>query len=294
VPATITERTRAASQHSTRRRVQYGQIGQELRAVPHATKVVINFTPCRSIPYPTISHPLGAPLHDGSVAFIVCSARACADGRRWSAAGIEHATSCVWSRQEIADRDDPIEFLLSRKKLLELDKTQEDSLKVFKKEMKHMQELAYKSLDKAATRKEQGQLPGPAIILSLTKDAEERVKDVQSAYRDRARGILRDKQKTQVDSLEAGLETQHDAHSAVHSLGRNCLCCRPRRLMPRANVPQVTRRALRPSSRRTQPLRSAGKRSIILSNPATDRSCDACGCVHLLRPQTCRDCQCRR
>ncbi|MGV3709935.1 MAG: hypothetical protein ACO1Q7_13960 [Gemmatimonas sp.] len=106
------------------------------------------------------------------------------------------------SLRKTSDRDDPIEFLLTRKKLLELAKTQEDSLKAFKKEMRRMQDLAYKDLDKAATRKEQGQLPGAAMILSLTKDAEARVKDVQSAYRDRARGILRDKQKVQVDSLE--------------------------------------------------------------------------------------------
>jgi len=101
-----------------------------------------------------------------------------------------------------ADRDDPLNFLLDKKKLLVLDRTVEDSLKSFRKEMQHYQDVVYKDLDKAATRKEQGQLPGPSIIASMTRDSEERVKDIQSAYRDRARLLLSERQRAQVDSLE--------------------------------------------------------------------------------------------
>lgn len=101
-----------------------------------------------------------------------------------------------------ADREDPINFLLTRKKLLALDKSVEDSLKNYRKEMQHYQEVVFKDLDKAATRKEQGQLPGPIIIATMTKDSEERVKDIQSAYRDRARLLLTERQRSQVDSLE--------------------------------------------------------------------------------------------
>lgn len=101
-----------------------------------------------------------------------------------------------------ADRDDPINFLLEKKKLLVLNRALEDSLKFFRKEMQRYQEVVFKDLDKAATRKDRGQLPGPSIIASMTRDSEERVKDIQSAYRDRARQILSERQRTQVDSLE--------------------------------------------------------------------------------------------
>ena len=101
-----------------------------------------------------------------------------------------------------ADRDDPINFLLEKKKLLVLNRALEDSLKFFRKEMQRYQEVVFKDLDKAATRKDRGQLPGPSIIASMTRDSEGRVKDIQSAYRDRARQILSERQRTQVDSLE--------------------------------------------------------------------------------------------
>lgn len=101
-----------------------------------------------------------------------------------------------------ADRDDPVNFLLERKKLLLLDKSLEDSLKSYRKEMQHMQDVVFKDLDKAAAKKEQGQLPSVTVIAVMTKDADERVKDIQSAYRDRARLLLSERQRTQVDSIE--------------------------------------------------------------------------------------------
>ena len=83
--------------------------------------------------------------------------------------------------KRVADRDDPINFLLDKKKLLLLDHATEDSLKTFRKEMQRYQEVVYKDLDKAATRKEQGQLPGPGMIATMSKDSEERVKDIKRA-----------------------------------------------------------------------------------------------------------------
>lgn len=101
-----------------------------------------------------------------------------------------------------ADRDDPINFLLERKKILALSKTLEDSLKNYRDEMRHMQDVVFKDLDKAAAKKTNGQLPSATLIASMTKDAEDRVKDIQGAYRDRARLLLSERQKTQVDSID--------------------------------------------------------------------------------------------
>lgn len=106
------------------------------------------------------------------------------------------------SLKRIADRDDPIAFLLDRKKLLVIDRSLEDSLKNLRKEMRHMQDVVFKDLDKAATKKENGQPPSISIVLSLTKDSEERVKDIQSAYRDRSHSLLNTRQRAQVDSVE--------------------------------------------------------------------------------------------
>lgn len=100
------------------------------------------------------------------------------------------------------DRSDPLNFLLERKKPLDLNKTVEDSIKLMRKEMQRMQEVIYKDLDKAASTKERGELPSATIILTLTKDSEERVKDIQAAYRDRARLMLDGKQLVRADSLE--------------------------------------------------------------------------------------------
>jgi len=104
--------------------------------------------------------------------------------------------------KRLLDKSDPLEFLLDRKKPLELTRAVEDSLKLLRKEMQRMQEVVYKDLDKASTVKEQGQLPSPTVVFSMTKESEERVKDIQSAYRDRARALLSPGQTQQADSLE--------------------------------------------------------------------------------------------
>jgi len=104
--------------------------------------------------------------------------------------------------KRILDKSDPLAFLLDSKKSLNLQKSQEDSLKFLRKEMQRMQEVIYKDLDKAAAVKDRGQPLSPTIIFSMTKESEERVKDIQSAYRDRARGMLTERQTVQADSLE--------------------------------------------------------------------------------------------
>ncbi|MEP6766664.1 MAG: hypothetical protein ABJB66_20275, partial [Gemmatimonadaceae bacterium] len=103
-----------------------------------------------------------------------------------------------------AERNDPLDFLLDKKKTLGLSKSLEDTIKYYKKEMRHMQDVVFKDLDAAAIKKDQqGQPPNNIVIMSLTKDADVRVKDIQGAYRDRARELLDAKQKHLVDSLEA-------------------------------------------------------------------------------------------
>lgn len=102
-----------------------------------------------------------------------------------------------------ADRTDPIAFLLDKKKPLELSKALEDSLKNYRKEMRHMQDVVFKNLDNAATKKEQGQPPSPGVIAQLSAEAGARIKDIQDAYRDRSRELLNERQRHQIDSLEA-------------------------------------------------------------------------------------------
>jgi hypothetical protein len=102
-----------------------------------------------------------------------------------------------------ADRTDPLQFLLDRKKPLGIPATVEDSLKNYRKEMRHMQEVVYKDLDKAASKKEQGQPPSAGVLLQLASEASARIHDIQDAYRDRGRELLTEGQRQQVDSLEA-------------------------------------------------------------------------------------------
>ena len=102
------------------------------------------------------------------------------------------------------DRSDPLDFLLEKKKSLNLSKMVEDSIKNYRKEMRHMQDVVFKDLDALAVKKDPaGQPPSITVVMSLTKDADDRVKDIQSAYRDRAHALLDEKQKHQIDSLEA-------------------------------------------------------------------------------------------
>ncbi len=50
--------------------------------------------------------------------------------------------------KENLEKSDPIAFLLDRKKPLTLSDMQKDSLKIFRKEMQHMQEPLFKDMDK--------------------------------------------------------------------------------------------------------------------------------------------------
>lgn len=53
--------------------------------------------------------------------------------------------------KENLEKSDPIAFLLDRKKPLSLSDVQRDSLKIFRKEMQHMQEPLFKDMDKVFT-----------------------------------------------------------------------------------------------------------------------------------------------
>ncbi|MDQ6611652.1 MAG: hypothetical protein M3Y64_04400 [Gemmatimonadota bacterium] len=123
-------------------------------------------------------------------------------GQQNAASAVAPAASLLLKRT--SDRNDPLDFLLERKKPLGLTRMVEDSLKYYRKEMRHMQDVVFKDLDAAAIKKDpSGQPPSNTVIMSLTKDADARVRDIQSAYHDRALVLLDATQKHQVDSLEA-------------------------------------------------------------------------------------------
>ena len=114
-----------------------------------------------------------------------------------------------------SDRTDPLTFLLDRKKPLEMSKQTEDSLKYYRGEMRHMQDVVYKDLDKAAVKKENGQPPSAVVLLQLSTEASARVKDIQEAYRDRGRLLLTDVQRQKVDSMESIWKRTEDTSKPV-------------------------------------------------------------------------------
>lgn len=140
---------------------------------------------------------------------VVFASAAAAQGGRGGAGGGGNPSSGVAPAasqmiKHTAEHNDPLDFLLDKKKQLGLSRTVVDTVKYYRKEMRHMQDVVFKDLDAAALKKDpQGQPPSTAIVISLTKDADLRVKDIQSAYRDRAHELLDGKQKQLVDSLEA-------------------------------------------------------------------------------------------
>jgi hypothetical protein len=122
-----------------------------------------------------------------------------------------------------ADRTDPVNFLLDRKKPLEISKPVEDSLKHYRGEMRHMQDVVFKDLDKAATKKDNGQPPSDAVLLQLSTDAAARVQDIQDAYRDRSRLLMSDRQRQQVDSMEAIWKRAEDNNKSLAVPGKRRL-----------------------------------------------------------------------
>ena len=112
--------------------------------------------------------------------------------------------------KENLEKNDPIAFLLDRKKPLTLSDPQKDSLKAFRKEMQHMQEPLFKDMEKIFTDEaKQGDARGSqgggrgmgAMLPDEAKTIVARLTDIQDAYRDRARGQLNDGQRHIADSL---------------------------------------------------------------------------------------------
>lgn len=116
--------------------------------------------------------------------------------------------------KETLEKNDPIAFLLDRKKSLTLSDPQKDSLKAFRKEMQRMHEPLFKDLDKIfADETKQGGAGGGqgggrgmgAMLPDVAKTIVARLTDIQDAYRDRARGQLNDGQRHIADSLMTAL-----------------------------------------------------------------------------------------
>lgn len=145
--------------------------------------------------------------------------------------------------KENLEKNDPIAFLLDRKKPLTLSDAQKDSLKAFRKEMQHMQEPLFKDMDKIFADEAQqggagqgggrrgggmgggmgggrGMPPGGddgegggarggrgmgAMLPDTAKVIVARLTDIQDAYRDRARAQLNDGQRHIADSLMTAL-----------------------------------------------------------------------------------------
>lgn len=162
--------------------------------------------------------------------------------------------------KENLENSDPIAFLLDRKKPLTLTDMQKDSLKIFRKEMQHMQEPLFKDMDKIFTDLEKngdnglesgsgrrgggmgggrrgggmgagGTDDGPdggrgarlaAMLPDTAKTIVARLTDIQDAYRDRARGQLSDGQRHIADSLmTAILDEQRKKDEAERAKRQN-------------------------------------------------------------------------
>lgn len=140
------------------------------------------------------------------------------------------------------EKNDPIAFLLDRKKPLTLSDAQKDSLKLFRKEMQRMQEPLFKDIEKifADEAPQSGGGPGGgpgggrrgggmgggkgAILPDTAKVIVARLTDIQEAYRDRARTQLNDGQRHIADSLLTALldeERNKDEEERAKRRGRN-------------------------------------------------------------------------
>ena len=119
--------------------------------------------------------------------------------------------------KERLEQADPIEFLLDRKKPLDLTKEQQDAFKSLRKEMQHTQAPLFKDLDKLFGDMPQrggrggGRRPGeeppaggptgggaPDTVRAVLG----KLSDIQDSFRDRAREQLTAEQRTRADSLQ--------------------------------------------------------------------------------------------
>ena len=97
--------------------------------------------------------------------------------------------------------NDPIAFLLDRKKPLSLTDLQKDSLKSLRKEMLHMQEPLFKEMEAHVGPPLRRGRDGSGGASDTVRAMVGRLTDIQDAYRDRARGQLNDTQRVTADSL---------------------------------------------------------------------------------------------
>ncbi len=117
--------------------------------------------------------------------------------------------------RERLEKADPIEYLLDRKKLLELSREQQDTFKSLRKEMQRAQEPLFKDLDKLFGDMPQrggrggGGPPDGGMAGGLGGGAPDAVRvvigkisDMQDSFRDRAREQLNPVQQTCADSLQ--------------------------------------------------------------------------------------------
>lgn len=114
--------------------------------------------------------------------------------------------------RERLEKADPIEYLLDRKKPLELSREQQDTFKSLRKEMQRAQEPLFKDLDKLFGDMPQrggpggGAPPGGGEPSGGAPDAVRvviaRISDMQDSFRDRAREQLNPEQRARVDSLQ--------------------------------------------------------------------------------------------
>lgn len=162
-------------------------------------------------------------------------------GRGGPGMGGSMKSPAAMARERI-EKADPIEFLLDRKKPLELTKPQQETFKSLRKEMRHMQEPLFKDLDKLFADMPQrggrggGAAPGGGMGGGIPggmgggaggsgrgggrPDGEQsgggpgggasdtvravmsKLSDIQDSFRDRAREQLKPEQRTRADSLQ--------------------------------------------------------------------------------------------
>jgi hypothetical protein len=114
--------------------------------------------------------------------------------------------------RERLEKADPIEFLLDRKKPLELTKEQQESLKSLRKEMQRTQAPVFTVLDKLfGDTSPRGGPPGGGMpgggasertLPDTVRSVFAKLSDIQDSFRDRAREQLTATQRTRADSLQ--------------------------------------------------------------------------------------------
>ncbi len=138
--------------------------------------------------------------------------------------------------KENLEKNDPIAFLLDRKKPLTLTDPQKDSLKAFRKEMQHMQEPLFKDMEKIFADEAQqgggGQGGGRrgggmgggrgmgAMLPDTARVIVARLTDIQDAFRDRARAQLNGGQRHIADSIMTALLDEERKRSEEERAGR--------------------------------------------------------------------------